>query len=59
MEYRKLLIKYNANFKQEGQEALNPSPEFSLKLTYRYLLKADHVHGDTLGGANFGIRGII
>ena len=33
--------------KQEGQEALNRSPEFCLKLTYRYLMKADHVPGDT------------
>ena len=37
--------------KQEGQVALNRSPEFCLKLTYSYLLKADHVPGDTLGGA--------
>ena len=37
--------------KQEGQEALNRSPEFCLKLTYRYLLKADHVPGDTWGRA--------
>ena len=34
---------------QEGQVALNHSPEFCLKLTYRNLLKADHVPGDTLG----------
>ena len=27
--------------------ALNRSPEFCLKLTYRNLLKADHVTGDT------------
>ena len=33
--------------KQEGQVALNLSPEFCLKLTYSYLLKADHVPGDT------------
>ena len=39
--------------------ALNRSPEFCLKLTYRYLLKADHVTDDTWGGANFGPRGII
>ena len=39
--------------------ALNCSPEFCLKLTYRYLLKADNVPGDTLGGAIFGPRGII
>ena len=35
------------NIKQEGQEALNRSTEFCLKLTYRYLLKAGHVPGDT------------
>ena len=29
--------------------ALNRSPEFCLKLTYRYLLNADVVPGDTLG----------
>ena len=29
--------------------ALNCSPEFFLKLTYRNLLKADHVPGDTWG----------
>ena len=29
---------------------LNRSPEFCLKLTYWYLLKADHVTGDTWGG---------
>ena len=40
--------------------ALNPSPEFCLKLTwYRYLLKADHVPGDTWGEASFGPRSII
>ena len=45
---------------QEGQVALNCSPKFCLKLTYtRYLLKAGHVPGDTLGEANFGPRGII
>ena len=33
--------------------ALNSSPEFGLKLTYWYLLKAGHVPGDTWGGANF------
>ena len=37
------------NEKQEGQLALNRSPEFCLKLTYRNLLKADHVPGDTWG----------
>ena len=45
--------------KQEGQVDLNLSPEFCLKLTYWYLLKADHVPGDTWGGAIFGPRGII
>ena len=30
--------------------ALNRSPEFCLKLTYMYLLKADHVPGDTWCG---------
>ena len=39
------------------QEALNRSPEFCLKLTYRYLLKAGHVPDDTWGRANFGTRG--
>ena len=29
--------------------ALNRSPEFCLKITYRNLLKADHVPGDTWG----------
>ena len=29
--------------------ALNRSPEFCLKLTYRNLLKANHVPGDTWG----------
>ena len=45
--------------KQEGQVALSRSPEFCLKLTYRYLLKAGHVPGDTCGGVNFGPSGII
>ena len=31
--------------------ALNRSPEFCLKLTYRYLMKADHVHCDSCGRA--------
>ena len=31
---------YSTKNKQEGQVALNRSPEFCLKLTYRYLLKA-------------------
>ena len=30
--------------------ALNRSPEFCLKLTYRYLLKTGHVPGDTWDG---------
>ena len=51
-------IPYKSLSKQEGQEALNRSPEF-LKLTYRYLLKAGHVPGDTWGGTDFGIKGII
>ena len=38
--------------------ALNGSPGFCLKLSYRYLLKADHVPGDTWGGAIFGHRGL-
>ena len=37
--------------------ALNPSPEFCLKLTYRYLLKAGHVPGETWGGVDFGSGG--
>ena len=45
--------------KQEGQVAQNRSPEFCLKLTYWYLLKAGHVPGDSWDGANFGPRGII
>ena len=47
------------NIKQEGQVALNRSPEFCLNLTYWYLMKADHVPGDTWGGAIFGPRGMI
>ena len=43
--------------KQEGQVALIRSPEFCLKLTYRNPLKADHVPGDTSGGAIFGPKG--
>ena len=39
------------NSKQEGQEALNRSPEFCLNLAYRYLLKAYHVPGNTWGRA--------
>ena len=30
--------------------ALNRSPEFCLKLTYRYLLTVGNVPGDTWGG---------
>ena len=37
--------------------ALNRSPEFYLKLTYRYLLKAGYVPGDTWDGVNFGPMG--
>ena len=48
--------KYIQNKKQEGQEALNHSPEFYLKLTCRYLLKDDHVPGDTTCRTNFGPR---
>ena len=36
--------------KQEGQVTLKRSPEFCLRLTYRYLLKADHVPGDPGAG---------
>ena len=39
--------------------ALNRSPEFCLKHSYRYLMKADYVPGDTWGRAIFGPRGII
>ena len=49
----------NKVFIQEGQVALNRSHEFCLKLKYRNLLKADHVPGDTWGGAFFGPNGII
>ena len=34
-----------AFLQQEGQVALNRSPEFCIKLTYRNLLIADHVPG--------------
>ena len=51
--------KKSADDKQEGQMALNYSPEFCLKLTYGYLLKAGHVPGDTWGGVNFAPRSII
>ena len=39
--------------------ALNRSSKFCLTLTYRYMLKAGHVPGDTWGRADFGRRGII
>ena len=38
---------------------LNRSPVFCLKLTCRYLLKADHVPGDTWDEDNLGPRGLI
>ena len=41
------------------QVALNCSTAFCLKLTYRHLLKAGHVPGDTWGGASFGSFHII
>ena len=41
--------------KQEGQEVINRSPEFCLKITYRYLLEAGDVPGDTWGGVNWEI----
>ena len=44
---------------QGGQVALKRSPEFCLKLTNRYLLKADHVPGDPGAGPFWGPRGII
>ena len=49
----------DACHEQEGQMAFNRSPEFCLELTYRYLLKADHVPGDTWGRAIVSPRGII
>ena len=49
---------WRANF-WRLQEALKSSPEFCLKLTYRYLLKVGHVNVDTWGQAIFGPRGII
>ena len=52
-------VKSKKKSKQEGQEALNRSTVFYLKLSYKYLLKAGHVPGDTSGGAYFGPRGII
>ena len=54
------LIKMSVNkIKQKGQVVLKRSPGVCLKLTYRYLLKADHVPGDTWGGAFFAQWGII
>ena len=38
--------------------ALNRSPEFCSKLTYRYLLKAGHIPVDTWGMVNIGPFGI-
>ena len=38
---------------------LNRPPEFCLKLTYMYLLKADHVSGNTWGGTIFDPNGIL
>ena len=49
----------SSRVKQEGQEALNRLPEFCFKLTYRYLLRADHVPGDIWGRAIFGPRSVI
>ena len=40
--------------KQESQVALNRSPEFCLKLTNRYLLKAGHAPGESWDGVNYG-----
>ena len=47
------LLRHKTTYKgqEEGQMALNRTPKFSLKLTYRYLLKADHIPGDTWDGA--------
>ena len=39
--------------------ALNRSPEFCLKLTYRYLLNAYHAPGDIWGRAMLGSGDII
>ena len=36
----------DGHIKEEDQVTLNRSPGFCLKLTYRYLLKADHATGD-------------
>ena len=57
--FNSLLRHMSGDNEQEGQVALNRSPELCLKLTYRYLLKADHVPCDTWGGAIFGPSGII
>ena len=51
--------KFHDILKQEGQVALNRSPEFCIKLKYRNRLKADHAPGDTWGGAILSPRGII
>ena len=37
----------DSRIEQEGQMALNRSPEIYLKLTYSSLVKADHVPGDS------------
>ena len=42
----KALPRKKFDIKQKGQEVLNYAPEFCLKLTYRYLLKADHVRDE-------------
>ena len=39
--------------------ALNRSPAFCLKLTYKNLLKADHAHGNTLGGTILAPRALF
>ena len=39
--------------------ALNRSPEFCLKVTYRYLLKGGHALVDNGGGAFLGPMGIL
>ena len=53
MTYTISKVLYFVNFKQEDKVTLNRSPEFCLKFTYRNMLKADHVPGDTWGGAIF------
>ena len=49
-QFLKLFKNTKDSGKQEGQVALNPSHEFCLKLTYRYMLKAGHVPCDTWVG---------